>query len=119
MAIRYFYVCNVCQHEYMEQRKNDMNQIMTICNGCRIGTYVEVDNKFSYAVIGDNGIVTNMVFAKLQDEAETIAGANCIKADDFNIGDTYDSKWNVFIPIGLVYEPISKRFMTPQEKAEL
>ena len=119
MTIKYEYKCEVCLHSYIEQRANSETQFVVKCNSCGAGDYKEINKSFAYAIIDKNGVVTGEVFAKLQNEAENISGGSCIKADSFNIGDTYDSKWNVFVPVGLVYEPISKQFMTPQEKAEL
>jgi len=41
MAIRYEYSSNCCNHFYIETRNNDTAQIMTKCNACNQGEYVE------------------------------------------------------------------------------
>ena len=74
-----------------------------------------------YAVLqGD--LVTNVIVADTQNIAEEVTGFECIKSNDnfpAAIGYTYDRKWEVFVPAGMVYEPISKQILTPEEKAAL
>jgi hypothetical protein len=70
----------------------------------------------SYAVLSGD-IVSNIIVADLQNVAEEVTGAECVKCDNTNIkiGDYYDRKWSVLVPANLVYEPISKKFMSPEE----
>lgn len=42
MTTRYVYKSDCCEHEYIEQRDENQDQIITICNDCRIGNYVLV-----------------------------------------------------------------------------
>jgi hypothetical protein len=41
MAIRYEYSSTCCSHYYIETRNNDAAQIMTKCNVCGQGEYIE------------------------------------------------------------------------------
>ena len=74
-----------------------------------------------YAVLSGDS-VANVIVADTQNIAEEVTGAECVKSNnDFpaGIGHTYDRKWGVFVPVGMIYEPISKKIMTPDEKAAL
>jgi hypothetical protein len=41
MAIRYEYSSECCSHYYIETRNNDDTQVVTKCNVCSQGEYVE------------------------------------------------------------------------------
>ena len=41
MAIKYEYSSNCCSHYYIETRNNDDAQVVTKCNVCGQGEYVE------------------------------------------------------------------------------
>lgn len=75
----------------------------------------------NYAVLqGD--LVINVIVADTQNIAEEVTGAECVKVvpeDHIKQGDYYDRKWGVCVPAGMVYEPISKKIMTPEEKEAL
>ena len=46
MTIRYKYICNTCEHNYIEQRGNDEpNPYFTICHSCGIGNYEETNKE--------------------------------------------------------------------------
>jgi len=75
----------------------------------------------NYAVLNGD-IIVNIIVADTQNIAEEVTGAECVKVvpeDHIKQGDYYDRKWNVCVPVGMVYEPISKKIMTPDEKAAL
>ena len=43
MAIRYEYSSTCCSHYYIETRNNNASQIITMCNVCGQGEYVETN----------------------------------------------------------------------------
>jgi hypothetical protein len=43
MAIRYEYSSECCSHYYIETRNNDNTQVVTKCNVCGQGEYVETN----------------------------------------------------------------------------
>jgi hypothetical protein len=43
MAIRYEYNSTCCSHYYIETRNNNASQIITMCNVCGQGEYVETN----------------------------------------------------------------------------
>jgi predicted SprT family Zn-dependent metalloprotease len=46
MTIRYFYKCDLCNAEYIEQRGSDEpNPYSATCNSCRNGAYTEVNKE--------------------------------------------------------------------------
>lgn len=122
MTIKYNYVCSKCGQEYVEQLLKKENQFFTKCQKCGLGEYNEVSNLNGFVILDEQNKVTETIFAKTQNEAETISGKECLRVPDnvhINAGFVYDKTWNVFIPFGLVYEPISKKFMTQEEKDNL
>lgn len=77
----------------------------------------------TFAVLVEDNVVAALVAADTIDGPELVFPSLKIvrvpentKVEQFY---TYDETWNVFIPDGLVYEPISRKFMTPEEKAAL
>jgi len=39
MTVRYFYLCDLCGHDYMEQREETEQQYFVTCNSCGNGSY--------------------------------------------------------------------------------
>lgn len=77
----------------------------------------------TYAVMNQNNVVQALVAADTVDGVELVfPTAKIVRVPEnasVNQFYTYDETWEVFIPEGLVYEPISRKFMTPEEKAAL
>jgi len=122
MTIKYEYKCIKCSHKYIEQRLKNQPQMFTTCNSCGKGDYLEVSALSGFAVLDGKNQVIETVFANTQNEAEDISGKDCVRIPENNFITafcTYDKTWNVFVPEGLVYEPISKKFMTQEEKDNL
>lgn len=122
MTIKYEYQCSACLHNYVEQRLENQPPFFVKCNLCKIGLYAEISTLNGYTFVDENNKVVDTVYANTQNEAEELREGICIGYKPnvlINLGDTYDSEWNVFIPAGKVYEPISKQILTPEEKAAL
>jgi hypothetical protein len=61
MTFRYFYSCNACGHNYIEQRLETELQYIVICNSCRTGSYqLQKEVQLEEPVIEEPIVITEL-----------------------------------------------------------